>query len=46
MRASLTEPRDALTRSTRLAANAGAVAVVAYAVLYLVTTQIRIVRAA
>ena len=46
MRASLTEPRDALTRSTRLAANAGAVAVVGYAVLYLVTTQIRIVRAA
>jgi hypothetical protein len=46
MRASLTEPRDALTRSTRLAANAGAVAVVAYAVLYVITTQIRIVRAA
>jgi hypothetical protein len=35
-----------LTRSTRLAANAGAVAVVAYAVLYVITTQIRIVRAA
>jgi hypothetical protein len=46
MRASLTEPRDALTRSTRLAANAGAVAVLAYAVLYVITTQIRIVRAA
>jgi hypothetical protein len=46
MRASLTEPRDALTRSTRLAANAGALAVVAYAVLYVITTQIQIVRAA
>lgn len=46
MRASLAEPRDALTRSTRLAANAGAAAVVAYAVLYVITTQIRFVRAA
>jgi hypothetical protein len=34
-----------LTRSTRLAANAGAVAVVAYAALYFVTTQVKIVRA-
>jgi hypothetical protein len=37
---------DELTRSTRLAANAGALAVVAYAALYLVTTQVKIVRAA
>jgi hypothetical protein len=35
-----------LTRSTRVAANAGAVAVAAYAALYLVTTQVKIVRAA
>ena len=41
-------PQDAdeLTRSTRLAANAGAVAAVAYAALYFVTTQVKIVRAA
>jgi hypothetical protein len=37
---------DELTRSTRLAANAGAVAAVAYAALYFVTTQAKIVRAA
>jgi hypothetical protein len=37
---------DELTRSTRLAANAGAVAAVAYAALYFVTTQVKIVRAA
>jgi hypothetical protein len=41
-----TDPRDELTRSTRLAANAGAVAVVAYGMLYLVTTQIHFIRAA
>jgi hypothetical protein len=37
---------DELTRSTRLAANAGAAAAVAYAALYFVTTQVKIVRAA
>jgi hypothetical protein len=37
---------DELTRSTRLAANSGAIAVVAYAALYVVTTQVKIVRAA
>jgi hypothetical protein len=37
---------DELTRSTRLAANAGAAAAVAYAALYYVTTQVKIVRAA
>ena len=37
---------DEVTRSTRLAANIGAVVAVAYAALYLVTTQIKIVRAA
>ena len=41
-----TSRRDRLTRSTRLAANAGAVAVVAYAALFFVTTQIKSVRAA
>jgi hypothetical protein len=35
-----------VTRSTRLAANAGAVAAVAYAALFFVTTQVKIVRAA
>ena len=40
------KPPDELTRSTRLAANAGAVAALAYAVVYFVTTQIKIVRAA
>jgi hypothetical protein len=37
---------DVLTRSTRLAANASAIAVVAYAALFFVTTQIKGVRAA
>jgi hypothetical protein len=37
---------DELTRSTRLAANAGAAAAVAYTALYFVTTQVKIVRAA
>lgn len=37
---------DELTRSTRLAANAGAVAAVAYAALFVVTTQVKIIRAA
>jgi hypothetical protein len=37
---------DELTRSTRLAANAGAIAAVAYAALFVVTTQVKIVRAA
>jgi hypothetical protein len=46
MTASRPQTPDDLTRSTRLAANAGAVAVVAYAALYFVTTQIKIVRAA
>ena len=46
MRASRPRATDELTRSTRLAANAGALAAVAYAVLYLVTTQVKIVRAA
>lgn len=45
MTASRPGPGDDLTRSTRLAANAGAVAVVAYAALYFVTTQVKIVRA-
>jgi hypothetical protein len=40
------EPRDELTRSTRRAANATAIALIAYAVLYLVTTQVRFVQAA
>jgi hypothetical protein len=40
------QPADEVTRSTRLAANAGAVAAVAYAALYFVTTQVKIVRAA
>ena len=46
MRASRPRATDELTRSTRLAANAGAAAAVAYAALYFVTTQVRIVRAA
>jgi hypothetical protein len=46
MTASRPQAPDELTRSTRLAANAGAIAAVAYAALYLVTTQVRIVRAA
>jgi hypothetical protein len=46
MTASRPDPGDDLTRSTRLAANAGAVAVVAYAALIFVTTQVKIVRAA
>ena len=46
MTASRPHDRDQLTRSTRLAANAGAVAAVAYAALYFVTTQVKIVRAA
>jgi hypothetical protein len=37
---------DEVTRSTRLAANAGAVAAVAYAALFFATTQVKIVRAA
>ena len=37
---------DDPTRSTRLAANAGAIAVVAYAAFFFVTTQIKSVRAA
>jgi hypothetical protein len=37
---------DEQTRSTRLAANAGATAVVVYAALFFVTTQVKIVRAA
>jgi hypothetical protein len=37
---------DEVSRSTRLAANASAVAAVAYAALYFVTTQVKIVRAA
>jgi hypothetical protein len=46
MTASRAQATDGLTRSTRLAANAGALAAMAYAVLYLVTTQVKIVRAA
>ena len=46
MTASRPRATDELTRSTRLAANAGAFAAVAYAALYLVTTQVKIVRAA
>ena len=46
MRASRPRATDELTRSTRLAANAGAAAAVAYAALYFVTTQVKIVRAA
>jgi hypothetical protein len=42
----LHDGRDDLTRSTRAAANAGALAVAAYGVLYLVTTQVRFVRSA
>jgi hypothetical protein len=37
---------DERTRSTRLAANAGALAAVAYAALFIITTQVKIVRAA
>src|SRR5258705_12026129 len=46
MTASRPRATDDLTRSTRLAANAGAAATVAYAALYFVTTQVKIVRAA
>ncbi len=42
----MTDLRDPSTRATRLAANAAAFAVVAWAVLYFVTTQIATVRAA
>ena len=41
----MTDPRDPATRATRLAANAAAFAVVAWAILYLVTTQIASLRA-
>ena len=46
MTASRPHDRDQLTRSTRLAANACEVAAFAYAALYFVTTQVKIVRAA
>jgi len=46
MTASGPQATDDLTRSTRLAANAGAAAAVAYAALYFVTTQVIVVRAA
>lgn len=42
----LCDGRDDLTRSTRAAANAGALAVAAYGVLYLITTQVTFVRSA
>jgi hypothetical protein len=42
----VTDLRDSSTRATRLAANAAAFAVVAWAILYVVTTQIGTVRAA
>lgn len=42
----MTDLRDPATRATRLAANVAAVAVVAWAVLYVITTQIQSVRAA
>jgi hypothetical protein len=42
----MTDQRDPTTRATRLAANAAAFAVVAWAILYVVTTQIAGVRAA
>ena len=42
----MTASPDPTTRATRLAANAGMLAVASWAVLYLVTTQIRSVRAA
>lgn len=41
----MTASADPITRATRLAANAGALAVLAWAALYLVTTQIAWVRA-
>ena len=44
--ARMTGPRDPATRATRLAANAAALAVVVWAGLYLVTTQIPSMRAA
>ena len=44
--ARVTDPRDSATRATRLAANVGLLAVVAWAALYLITAQIRDVRAA
>ena len=46
MTASRPQAPDELTRSTRLAANAGAIAAVAYAALYFATTQVKIVRGA
>ena len=42
----MTDPRDSSTRSTRLAANAAAFAVLAWGALYVLTTQIRSIRAA
>jgi hypothetical protein len=42
----MTDPRDPATRATRLAANAAAFAVVAWAVLWFITTQVHQVRAA
>ena len=44
--ARMTDLRDPATRATRLAANAAALAVVGWAVLYLVTTQLPNMRAA
>ena len=44
--ARMTGPRDPATRATRLAANAAALAVVVWAALYLVTTQIPSMRVA
>jgi len=44
--ARMTHPRDPATRATRLAANVALLAVVAWAALYLVTAQIRDMRAA
>ena len=41
----MTDPRDPATRATRLAANAAALAVIAWAALYGVTTQIASIRA-
>ena len=42
----MTAPRDPDTRATRIAANAAAFAVVAWAILYFVTTQMANIRAA
>jgi hypothetical protein len=44
--ARVTEPRDPNTRATRLAANVAILAIVAWAILYVVTTQVRDIRAA